>query len=87
MKKKERKRTEEGRRKGRRRTEKKDVPGKHANGPPGVLFRGEDDGAEAARAAVGTQRDVGADNRARLAEQVLEVLPLDVEWQLQQITN
>ena len=57
-------------------------PVEHAHRALRVVVGREDDGAETPRASVGAQRDVRAQNRARLAEEVLEVLPLAVEREL-----
>jgi hypothetical protein len=57
-------------------------PRKHSDGSPGVLFGRKDDCAESAGAAVWAEGDVCADDGAGLAEEVLQVLPLDVEREL-----
>lgn len=58
------------------------APIEHANGVLRVLCRGEEHSTEASAASVGTGGDVGAQNVARSAEEVFEILPLTVEGQL-----
>lgn len=47
-----------------------------------ILFCSKNYGAEASGAAVWPKGHISSDNGARLAEEVLEILPLDMEWEL-----
>jgi hypothetical protein len=49
----------------------------------GILLRGEQDMSDPPAAPVRAELDVGADDIASRTEQVLEVLPLDVVWELE----
>ena len=55
----------------------------HVDGPAGVLCGREEDGAIAARAVVGPEGDICAEDCARLAEEVLDILPTDAVGQLE----
>ena len=57
-------------------------PVEHFHRSFGVDFARKDDGSKPSRSTVGPEGNISAQDRSRLPEQVLQILPLTVEWKL-----